>query len=82
MKASEYPVCPICKQEVLLPFSISQYELRGKIFGNWICSNCGFYLTTGDSRAEVPESDIKAGFHTLLRKKVEELRKEYYDKKH
>ena len=81
MSQSKYPVCPICKQEVLLHFSGSQYELISKTFGSWICSNCGFYLTSGDSRAIDPESDIKAGFNLSLIKMVEELRREYYNQK-
>jgi len=78
----KFPVCPICKQEVLLPFSIVQVAgtISEKTFGNWICSNCGFFLSTKGNRANNPELDIKAGFSKNLIKKVEELRKKYYEK--
>jgi hypothetical protein len=80
MSESKYPVCPICKQEVLLPFSISQISdhSTGKVYGSWICSNCGFYLNTRDTRAIDPESDFETGFNVYVRKKVEELREKYY----
>jgi len=76
------PVCPICKQEVLLPFSIMQVggNRPEKTYGTWICSNCGFFLSTRDTQGINPESDVEAGFSDYLQKKVEDLRQEYYKK--
>ncbi|MEJ2241424.1 MAG: hypothetical protein P8Y18_04700 [Candidatus Bathyarchaeota archaeon] len=81
MSENKYPICPICKKEVLLPFSIMQVAVEHpaeKTYGNWICSNCGFFLTTRDTRAINPEKDIESGFNLDLQQKVEDLRKEYY----
>jgi C4-type Zn-finger protein len=71
------PLCPICKREVLLPMStwIFKYE-KEKVYGNWICTNCGFYITTGKNTGTEPE-DITADFHIPLRSRIEYLRKEY-----
>jgi hypothetical protein len=77
-----FPICPICKREVLLPFSIMQVwakNIQAKQYGTWICSNCGFFLSTKDERAVNPDKDVEAGFSTKLRKKVEELRKNYIE---
>ena len=79
----KFPICPICKQEVLLPFSIIQANARnlsGKTFGNWVCSNCGFFLSTEDNRGINPKEDIQAGFSENLVEKVEKLRKQFYEK--
>ena len=75
-----FPVCPICKREVLLPFSTMQFGVKSvsdKTFGSWVCSNCGFYLSTKDNKASNPDQDIETGFNKNLRKKIEELRKQY-----
>ena len=77
MSETRHPVCPICKKEVLLPFSISQYEVRGKHFGSWVCTNCGFYITTGDKRAMDPISDFETGINPFLRKEIKKIKKEY-----
>lgn len=79
MSQLRLPDCPICNREVLLPLSISQQSgyASGKPYGLWICSNCGFYITTSDTRAINPDKDIKTGFNQSLREKVEKLRKEY-----
>jgi hypothetical protein len=71
------PICLICKKETLLPLSASEYELGGKTFGSWICSKCGFYLTTGDTRGVNPEIDIKIGFSFDLRRKISKMKEEY-----
>jgi len=76
----KYPICPICKREVLLPFSTMQVgveSIQAKQYGIWACSNCGFFLSTKDNRAINPDKDIEAGFSTKLRKEVEELRRQY-----
>ena len=56
MSEIKFPVCPICKKEVLLPFSIMQVgmDISNKVYGTWFCSNCGFFLTTRDTRAINP----------------------------
>jgi len=63
----------------LLPFSISQHTnyASGKAYGSWICTNCGFYITTGDTRVIDPTSDIETGFIFHLRKKIRKMRKDY-----
>ena len=74
------PLCPICKREVLLPFSTMHQgpkNLQSKEYGTWACSNCGFFLSTKNKRAVNPDKDIEAGFSIKLRKKVEELRNQY-----
>jgi len=74
----KYPTCPICKREALLPFSTmhdGEKNIHSKQYGTWACSNCGFFLSTKDNKADNPEKDIDAGFSIKLRKKVEELRK-------
>jgi hypothetical protein len=79
----KFPICPICKREVLLPFSIMQvgeHNTCVKQYGTWACSNCGFFLSTIDNSAVNPDKDIEAGFSITLRKKVEELRKQYMKK--
>ena len=70
-------LCPICEKEVLLPFSISQYEFKGKTFGSWICTNCGFCISTGDSRGCNPNTDVKSRFIHKLRTRVQGLKKIY-----
>lgn len=67
------PVCPICEDVVLLPFSISQRVVGTKIFGSWICTRCGFFISTDDSRGCNPTT----GFFHELRKKIQELKKIY-----
>ena len=78
-----FPKCPVCKKEVLLPFSIMQIagvRLAEKTYGTWICSNCGFFLSTGDTRGINSKKDVKAGFSVDLQKQVEDLRKKHYRK--
>jgi hypothetical protein len=79
MSELRLPDCPICKREVLLPLSISQTSeyAGGKPYGLWVCSNCGFYITTSDTRAINPVKDIQTGFNKDLCKKVEKMRLEY-----
>ena len=80
MVESKFPICPIWKREVLLPFSIMQVgapTIAAKVYGTWICSNCGFFLSTKDNRAVNPDKDIEAGFSIQLSKKIEKLRKQY-----
>jgi len=77
MSEMRFPLCPICKDEVLLPFSTSQYEVGEKVFGSWVCTNCGFFITTLDTRAIDIRNDIKTGFHLPLRRGIKELREEY-----
>ena len=79
MSEIKFPVCPICKKEVLLPFSITTVggTLSEKIYGTWFCSNCGFFLTTRDTRANNPERDIEAGFNHGLRAEIQRMRNEY-----
>jgi len=75
-----FPICPICKREVLLPFStmqVGEHNTYAKQYGTWACSNCGFFLSTIDNSAVNPDKDIEAGFSIKLRKKVEELRKQH-----
>ncbi|MEJ2495444.1 MAG: hypothetical protein P8Y79_14075 [Ignavibacteriaceae bacterium] len=75
-----FPICPICKREVLLPFStmqVGEHNTYAKQYGTWACSNCGFFLSTIDKSAVNPDIDIEAGFSIKLRKKVEELRKQH-----
>ncbi len=81
MSEMRLPVCPICKREILLPLStwrVSAGSAWGneKIFGNWICTNCGFYITTGENAGTNPE-DINADFNMPLRTRIEYLREEY-----
>jgi hypothetical protein len=81
MSKIEHPDCPICKKEVLLPFSIcanERNELKEKTYGSWVCTNCGFCISTGDSKASNPKQDITAVFLDELAIKIEELRKVYY----
>lgn len=77
MSESVFPLCPICKKEILVPFSATQYDIGSKTFGFWFCSWCGFYLTTRDSRAVNPEEDIETGFNIQLRGKIREMKKDY-----
>ena len=74
------PICPICKKELMIPFSASQYEAGAKIFGTWICSKCGFYMTTGDTRGVDPESDIKIGINSDLKIRISEMREKHLKK--
>jgi hypothetical protein len=82
MSQFKHPICPICKQEILLPFSLSQSPdwTTIKAYGSWICSNCGFYLTATDSKNVDQKHAIEAGFSVYLKKKVEDLRGEYFKK--
>ena len=76
----KYPICPICKREVLLPFStihVGATNIQAKQYGTWACSNCGFFLSTKDNKAINPDKALEAGFSTKLRQEVEELRKQY-----
>lgn len=77
MSEMRLPVCPICKREVLLPLStwVLRYG-REKVIGKWICTNCGFYITTGKS-AGTDLEDITTDFHIPLRTRIEYLRREY-----
>ena len=78
MSEMKLPLCPICKREVLLPLSI--YVTPGsweKVFGNWVCTNCGFYITTAKKPGAHPD-DINADFNIPLRTRIEYLRKEYH----
>ena len=77
MSEIRLPFCPICSQEILLPFSSDHVSASGKTFSCWFCSNCGFYLTTVDSKAVNPEKDIKTGFNLELRKKIREMKETY-----
>jgi hypothetical protein len=81
MSELRLPLCPICKEEVLLPFSITQYDIGAKTFGNWVCTNCGFYITTRDTRAINPKEDIETGFIFNLRTKMNRLKKDYQTSK-
>jgi len=81
MSESSYPLCPICKKEILVPFSSTQFELGSKTFGCWFCSWCGFYLTTRDNRAINPEQDIETGFNIQLRRKIREMKKNHIKSK-
>ncbi|WGM89281.1 MAG: hypothetical protein IAX21_07145 [Candidatus Bathyarchaeota archaeon] len=83
MSVTEYAICPICKKEVLLPFSICANEcneIKEKTYGSWVCTNCGFCISTGDSKASNPKHDITAVFLNEFAIKIEELRKVYYKK--
>ena len=66
----KYPICPICKREVLLPFStihVGAENIQAKQYGTWVCSNCGFFLSTKDHKAINPGKALEAGFSTKLR---------------
>ena len=79
MSETRHPVCPICKKEVLLPFSIIHYE-ASKTFGNWFCSNCGFCISTDDSRCYEPKEDIKVSLIPELATRIRELKRIYETK--
>ena len=76
MVENSFPKCPICKEEVLLPFSVSQLETT-KTFAHWVCTNCGFCIGTADSRGCNPDKDVEAGFLSQLIKKMDELKEIY-----
>lgn len=83
MTENNFPTCPICKREILLPFSIMQFgasTISDKTYGSWVCSNYGFFISTRDTRGINPEKDVEAGFNESLRKKIEDLRKSYNKK--
>jgi len=77
MSEMRLPICPICKREILLPLStwVLKYG-KENVVGNWICTNCGFYITTGKNSGTDPE-EIIADFNVPLRARIEYLRKEY-----
>ena len=77
MSEMKLPLCPICKREILLPLSI--YVTPGaweKVFGNWICTNCGFSITTA-KKSGAHTDNIITDFNMALRTRIEDLRKEY-----
>ena len=58
MVENSFPKCPICEEEVLLPFSVSQ-DMSTKVYAHWVCTNCGFCIGTGDTRGCNPMHDIR-----------------------
>ena len=79
MTEIRFPLCPVCNQETMLPFSSDHVSAGGKTFSCWFCPNCGFYLTTVNRGDVNPEKDIKAGINLELKKKIHAM-KEYYQK--
>ena len=77
MTGIHFPLCPICDQATMLPFSSDHVSAGGKAFSCWFCSNCGFYLSTIDNKAINPEKDIKTGFNLELRQKINDMKEQY-----
>lgn len=75
------PSCPVCKNEVLLPFSIFENEMKTKTFGSWVCTNCGFCISTHNSKGSNPKEDITVYFIDELKIKIEELRRKHQNKR-
>jgi len=76
MIAPKYPVCPICKKEVLIPLSISLMDTQ-KQYGSWICTNCGFCISTQDTRGYNPNNDIEVSIIPKIAAKTRELKRIY-----
>lgn len=77
MSGIGFPLCPICNQEALLPFSSDHVSAGGKTFSCWFCPNCGFYLTTVNKGDVDPERDIKTGISLELKDKIHAMKKSY-----
>ena len=79
MSETGLPLCPICKHQNLLPLSTWVHRLlKQNPIGIWICTNCGFYITTGNNAGTNPE-DIIADLNAPLRARIQYLRKNYKD---
>lgn len=76
MVENSFPKCPICKEEVLLPFSVSQ-DMSTKVYAHWVCTNCGFCIGTGDTRGCNPDNDIILSFLQELVEEVKSAREHY-----
>ena len=72
MSELRFPVCPICNEAVLLPFSISE-----RAFEHWICTNCGFCITLGGTVGYKAEKDIDVKFLPNLITKINSLKQIY-----
>jgi hypothetical protein len=80
MVESNVPSCPVCKVEVLLPFSASQEE-NTKDYAHWVCTNCGFCIGTGDTKGTNPKDDIKTEILQNLVKEIERKRLQHRTQK-
>ena len=76
MVENSFPKCPICKEEVLLPFSVSK-DMSTKVYAHWVCTNCGFCIGTGDTRGYNTPKDILVGIFPEIVKRIEKIREEY-----
>ncbi len=80
MVGNSFPKCPVCREEVLLPFSVSQEETT-KDYAHWVCTNCGFCIGTGDTRGVNPKDDIQTEALQNLVKAIEDKRLQHRTKK-
>jgi len=76
MVENSFPKCPICKEEVLLPFSVSQ-DMSTKVYAHWVCTNCGFCIGTGNTKGYNPNYDITFEFLQELAEEVRSAREHY-----
>ena len=67
-------------QRIILRWTFQYYAqdvIPAKTYGIWICSNCGFFLTTRDTRAINTKKDIETGFNFGLRREIRQMREDY-----
>lgn len=82
MRQVRLPVCPVCKEEILLPFSVSGGMESAMTFAHWICTNCGFCIGTDNTRGIHPEEDLHAGFLYKLTARMKELKESFQKGEH
>lgn len=76
MVENNFPKCPICNREILLPLSVSQKE-TAKVYGHWVCTNCGFCIGTLDTSGYNIPNDIHMEIFPEIVKRIEEAKRKY-----
>jgi hypothetical protein len=70
MTNTDFPKCPICEKQVLVPLSAVVEFGAVKTFAHWICLGCGFYFGTGDTKASNILDDIIIRIYREIPKSV------------
>lgn len=75
----DYPKCPVCKKETLLPLSAVYSTPGSKTLAHWVCVGCGFYVSTGRTAGYNIPNDIGMGMSYEIAKNFL-ICKETYEK--